>query len=139
MNKVVATATIIAVIVLSACNTKPSLVGKWKGQIEENGQKVDSKIEFQNGGKMVAQISMSGLEAEVSSTYTSTETAYTSTVEGFKIIKLPPELESSRSMIETGMASQKGKSITNSYVFKDGDTIEVSFEGGFTSTWKRVK
>ncbi len=139
MNKVAAFTAILMLLALTACNSKPSLVGKWKGQVQENGQQLDSTIEFKNDGKMVAQIAISGIEAEVTSSYTATDTNYTSTVEGFKIIKLPPELESNRSLMEASMTKEKGKKVTNPYKFKDNDTLEVTFEGGFNSTWTRVK
>jgi len=139
MKKVVALAAIVAILTLSACNTKPSLVGKWQGKLEQQGQTVDAAVEFKNGGKMVADVTVQGIAIQMLATYTTTETSYTTTIDEFKIITLPPAMEQARPMMEANMKGETGKSTTSNYKFIDKDTVEMSSTNGQKTTWTRVK
>lgn len=139
MKRAIAFGCVVLALTLVGCNNKPSLVGKWNGQIDQQGQSVTATVEFKGDGKMVSDIEVQGMKMQLLGSYTVKEDSYTATIDDIKIIEMPKELEQLRPMMEQSIAKEKGKSNTTKFTFKDKDTVEMSSEQGGTSTWTRIK
>lgn len=140
MKKVIAIAAIVAVLSLSACSPKPSIVGKWTGEITLNTIPVpNATIEFKADKSFKIDATQQGVGLAVTGTYTATETELTSTLGDVKFVgELPPQLLQFKSQMDAQLAKLKGQETKLQYKLKDGDTAEVTNDGK-TVTWSRVK
>ncbi|MFM9871998.1 MAG: hypothetical protein ACKVQS_00875 [Fimbriimonadaceae bacterium] len=139
MKKIFGIGIVVLGLMMVGCNAKPSLVGKWKGKIEQQGQQLDAVVEFKPDGKMISDVTTSGIQLQMLGKYAIKAETYEATIEDVKIIELPKEMEMARPLLEKGIKEQKGKSETTTFKFKDADTVEMSAPKGGTSVWTRMK
>lgn len=139
MKKFFGIGVVVLGLMMVGCNAKPSLVGKWKGQIQQQGQALDAVVEFKPDGKMVTDVTTSGISLQMTAKYTVKGDTYEAVIEDIKIIDLPKEMEMARSVIEKGIAEQKGKTETTTFKFKDADSVEMSAPTGGPTIWTRMK
>lgn len=140
MKKVTALACIVAVLALTACAPKPSLVGKWTGNMEVQGSSVPATVEYKADKTFLITVGQQGINVEISGTYTSTDTEVTSTTGDIKIVgDLPAQAAAMKPMIEAELAKQKGKVEKSTYKLTDADTVEYTSEKGTKFTMTRVK
>lgn len=119
------------------CTPKPSLVGKWNGQVEAQGQVMNGEIDV-SADKMVMTFDTQGMKMIGTSSYKIEGDKITTTLEDVKIsgANLPPQAQA---MFDAAMEKEKGKTQVGSFTFKDADTVEMSSSNGEKMTWTRVK
>lgn len=137
MAKFYAFAVAAVVLFCAGCNTGPTLVGKWKGDISSQGQTMTADIEFTAAGKMLTSFQVQGMTINGTQGYTVSGDTLTTTMEDVKISggNLPPQIQQ---MVQAEVEKQKGKKETAKFKFVDGDTVELS-SNNQKMTWKRVK
>jgi hypothetical protein len=140
MKKFFAIGVAVLGLMIVGCNSKPSLVGKWKGEISAQGQSMPADIEFKPDGKMITVAQFQQMTITGTASYKVDGDKMTSTMDDIKIsgLKLNP---TQQAMFDAQLAQEKGKSTTSTFVFKDADTVEVSDGSGSGAkmTWKRQK
>jgi len=137
MKKAFALSFVVLGLMMVGCSAKPSLVGKWKGQVEAQGQVMDAEIEV-TADKMISVFQAQGMTITGTSSYKMEGDKITSTVEDIKLTggNIPP---AAQAMFDAAIAKEKGKSDTSTVVFKDNDTAELTGAQGTKMTWTRVK
>ncbi len=137
MRKLLLIGVVAISLALVGCNAKPSLVGKWKGQIESQGQVMDADIDV-SADKMVSVFTVQGMTITGTSSYKIEGDKIITTVEDVKMsgANVPPQVQS---MLDAAVAKEKGKKSTSTLKFKDNDTVELSAPQGGNMTWTRVK
>ncbi|QYK53569.1 MAG: hypothetical protein KF824_01450 [Fimbriimonadaceae bacterium] len=140
MKKVAAFVAVAAILSLSACNSKPSVVGKWTGNMAVQGATVPATVEYKTDKTFVVTVGQAGVNVEISGTYTTTDTQITTTAQNFKILgDIPANPMFTKASLEAQMAKEAGKAETSTYKFKDADTLEYTGSNGTNFTMTRVK
>lgn len=140
MTKAVAFGIVALGLIAVGCAPKPSLVGKWTGDMTLNGTTVPGEFEFTPDGKLKMMMGQGGVGILVTASYKLEGEKLKTTLESFEMQgEVPPMV---KGMVDQGlkqMEAMKGKTDEWGIVFKDADTVEATFSGGQKGNWTRVK
>ncbi len=116
----------------------PSLVGKWRSQVEVAGSKVPADIEVKADQTMTMEIETGGVRLQMISDYTIKGDKITMKVTDMKVVKLPKGQEAQKDLIEAQLSKAKGEETTNAFKFEGEDKVTL-ISTGAPVTWTRVK
>lgn len=139
MKRVFVTGSILAVLVsIVGCAAGNPLVGKWTGEVANQGQAVPATIEYKPDGTFTVNVVGQGMDMSMSGTYTFKDGTLSSTTTDAKINKLPPQAEAMRPMIEEQMKKSLNQASSSKVNVKSADELEMESEGR-KFTLKKVK
>jgi len=134
-----ATTALMLGLCLTGCQAGPSLVGKWQGDVDAQGQKVPATIELKSDKTSVMSMEVVGLKMEVTGTYEIKEDKVTMTVANAQLKgDLPPQAAAMKPMIEAELKKMQGSSSTSTFKFEGNDSVTLTSDRG-SMTWTRVK
>lgn len=140
MTKAVAFGIVALGLIAVGCAPKPSLVGKWTGDMTVQGQTLSGNFEFTSDGKLKMNFSQGGIGIAVNSGYKLEGDQLTTTFESAEPVgEVPAMVKAMLDQAMKQMDQQKGKPEVSTVVFKDADTIEMTGSNGQKMTWTRVK
>lgn len=140
MKPVFLLGSLICGLVLCGCSPKPSLVGKWTGEMMVMERAVPSEIEVGSDGKMSINFGQGGIGIATNYSYTSTDKALTMTLESYEMRgEVPPMVKVMVDSALKELDKSKGKPVEVGYTFTDADNLEVTYANGTKATWTRVK
>lgn len=140
MTKAVAFGIVALGLIAAGCAPKPSLVGKWTGDMTLDGRIIPGEFEFTSDGKLRMMMGQGGIGIVITSTYSLDGEKLKTTLDTFEMEgEVPPTVKPMVDQALKQLESMKGKTDIWTVVFNDADTIEATFSGGQKGTWTRVK
>lgn len=126
-------------VLMTACNSGPSVVGKWTGTIPAQGQQLPATVEYKADKTYVVKIAQNGMEFDISGTYEIKEDQMTSTVTSVNLLKIPQEMEQMRALAEQEVKKMEGVTETGTITFEGNDKLVMKSSEGNTMNLTRVK
>lgn len=126
-------------LALTACNSGPTMVGKWQGSIPAQGQSIPATVEYKADKTFVAESSQGGAGFRVSGTYELKEDQMTTTITSATLLNVPQEMAPLKAMAEQEMKKIEGQTETATIKFNGNDEMVSTGPNGQTVTFTRIK